>query len=635
MTSRGLLTLIVVVAVLACGGILLLLRGPAEPDARAPIAPHPAAPDAAPPPVLPEPLARTDRPDEASATAPAAARIDTSGAASSVTARVIDRAGHAVTHARVAAFEREDDPPFRTRHELKRHETTGDDGRVRFVGLPAGADLGLEVDHPDFATEVKETFRVAAGDDLDLGDIVLQEGLLLHGTVFGAENQPLPGATVTMSDVTAMLGQPDAAPARSTTSDEAGRYGFAHLATRQYALEASAPGHGATSLVLSLMLGGGMPDLTQVFHLERADSQLGGWVLGPDDRGIADVPLTLTRSQAQANAYFLRRGRSGPDGRFDFPEVPAGVYNIDLDAEECYVDRPVQVVAGPDDQVVHAQLALVVHGVLAASPAPTEFRLHVQPDGRTGAGLLGHGRETQDLKGDGFELRGLRPGSYRFEVQAPGFAVSSSSDVILGPGQGPAEVVIQLLRGGSIGGHLQPAAAGVRAELREPDWDPASPIESTFPTAPIHGLVTTTSPEGRFLLEHVPPATYVLTLRPPGAPPIHVRDVQVREGEATDVGSLAVERGGALFGNVVGADGRERTGVRVSVTSDRHQAQALTDAQGAFRLDALPPGDYEVQATPGNLWEALRFGATEHVTLHPGEELGVALTLAERAPPPR
>ena len=282
MTSRGLLTLIVVLAVLACGGALLLLRGPAEPEAKAPTAPHPAAPDEAPPPVLPEALPSRDRPDETSgATAPTAARIDTSGAASSVTARVIDRAGHAVARARVAAFEREDDPPFRTRRELQRHETTGDDGRVRFVGLPAGPDLGLEVEHPDFATEVKETFRVAAGGDLDLGDIVLQEGLLLHGTVFGADNKPLPGATVTMSDVTALLGQPDAAPARSTESDEAGQYGFAHLATRQYALEASAPGHGTTSLVLSLMLGGGMPDLTQDFHLERADSQLGGWVLGP------------------------------------------------------------------------------------------------------------------------------------------------------------------------------------------------------------------------------------------------------------------------------------------------------------------------------------------------------------------
>jgi hypothetical protein len=90
-----------------------------------------------------------------------------------------------------------------------------------------------------------------------------------------------------------------------------------------------------------------------------------------------------------------------------------------------------------------------------------------------------------------------------------------------------------------------------------------------------------------------------------------------------------------MFGNVVGPDGRERNGVRITVMSDRHQAQALTDAQGAWRIEALPPGDYEVQATPGVLWEALRFGAIEHVTLHAGEELGVALTLVERATQPR
>src|SRR4029453_9129003 len=154
-------------------------RGGPPQSARRRPRPPAAPPGRAPPPVLPEALAPRDRSDESGAAAQAAAPIDTSGAASSVTVRVIDRAGNAVAHARVSAFEREDDPPFRTRRELQRHETTGDDGRVRFVGLPPGPDLGLEVEHPDFATEVKETFRVVAGGDLDLGDIVLQEGLLL------------------------------------------------------------------------------------------------------------------------------------------------------------------------------------------------------------------------------------------------------------------------------------------------------------------------------------------------------------------------------------------------------------------------------------------------------------------------
>jgi hypothetical protein len=229
----------------------------------------------------------------------------------------------------------------------------------------------------------------------------------------------------------------------------------------------------------------------------------------------------------------------------------------------------------------------------------------------------------------------LWPGSYRFEVLAPGFALTSSADVILGPGQGMAEVVIPLQVGGEVKGQLQPALAGVRAELREADWDPASPLESTFPTSPVHGLFAVTAPDGRFHLEHVPVASYVLTLRPPGAPPIHVRDVEVREAELTDVGALTAEQGGTLFGNVVGADGQQRSGVRVSAAGERHQAQVVTDAQGAFRLEALPPGEYEVQATPGNLWEALRFAASAHVTLHGGEELGVELQLVERPAQPR
>ncbi len=634
MTSRRLFAVLALVALLAGGGAWFLLGG--APEARSGPGPAiPSAPEARgepPPPVLPEPLAGETGSSES---APVAAPIDTSGAPSAVTGRVVDRSGHAVAQARVAAFAREDDPPFRTRRDLERHAATDGEGRFRLLGLPAGPDLGLEVEHADFAPAVREAFRVTPGGDVDLGDIVLEQGLVLHGTVTGHDGQPLPGATVTVADVTALLGRPDARAPRSTSTDEQGRYAFAHLAPRQYEVEASAPGHGSASLVLSLVLGGALADWRQDFQLEHADARLGGWIYGPDDAPVAGAPLVLSRKQPRGQAYLLKRGQSGDDGRFLFTDVPDGVYQLSLDAPDHYLDRPAELSAGREDHVVRAQAAVVVHGRVVAHPPPAGFRLVVHADGRSGAGLLARSDPEREVRGDTFEVSGLRPGIYRFEVIAEGFAPTSSSDVILGAGQASAEVLITLFLGGDVAGRLRPAQAGVRVELREGDWDPASPIESSFPTPPAHGLVTATDAQGAFRLGHVPPATYVLSARPPGAPPIHVRDVEVFEQGLTDVGTLDVERGGALFGNVIGPDGRARAGVRVAVVSDRHQAQTETDLQGAFRLPDLPPGEYAVDATPPSLWEALRFAAHSQVVLRAGEEQGVVLTLVERAVQPR
>jgi hypothetical protein len=130
----------------------------------------------------------------------------------------------------------------------------------------------------------------------------------------------------------------------------------------------------------------------------------------------------------------------------------------------------------------------------------------------------------------------------------------------------------------------------------------------------------------------VPAGAYTLSARPAGAPPLHLRSVQVAEGSTTDVGTLKLERGGVVFGNVLGTDGRPRQGVRIAAQGPQHQQQTVSDAQGGFRLEALPAGDYELTASPGNLWEALRFEARQSVTVKAGEERPVLLTLTERQP---
>jgi hypothetical protein len=113
-----------------------------------------------------------------------------------------------------------------------------------------------------------------------------------------------------------------------------------------------------------------------------------------------------------------------------------------------------------------------------------------------------------------------------------------------------------------------------------------------------------------------------------------VREVEVLEGGRHDLGLLELPRGGVIFGNVLGVDGAPSVGARVTALAPGQQEQALTDAAGAFRLPSLPPGEYQLRATPPTMWEALRYEAETKVTLQAGQETPVLLSFVERAATP-
>jgi len=554
--------------------------------------------------------------------------------------RVIDRTGRPIPGASVTAFLSGPGQPYRTRTDHGAPVVSGADGRFLFATLPAGSELGLEVEHADHAPVLREPFRVGAGESRDLGDILLEDGLLLLGTVTDSSGLPVAGALVKLTDLQREQRGATAAASLSALTDAKGNYAFPHLAMRQYQVEAGSESFAPVTLVLSLMLGTADGSWRQDFRLERADASLLGLVLDNLNRPVADLTLRVSQRQRAQNTYRLQTTSTGADGRFALRNIAAGMYDVEVQSPRVYLDRPLQLLANGVEHEIRVRPALSVDGQLrCATTPPGEFRVHLRPDGRSGAGLLGLAPMERAFSGTrppgSFLFDGLRPGSYRFEIHAEGYAVTTSSDVILGADVPTTQLEVYLLRGGRVTGRVQPATADTRVELREADYDPSMSLESTFPTAPVHGLAVMAGADGSFLLEHVPPGDYTLSARPADAPPLHVRDVHVADETETDLGALAMPRGCTLFGNVIGPDGRPRAGVRIGATSGTHQQQAVTDAEGAFRMLALPPGDYDVVATPGNLWEALQFEGRVQVKLNADQETPVALTLVERAPPPR
>ena len=637
-------SILIVLAVAAAGGAWLLVSGrdrePARPNPAAagggasqapPSAPDPAGGQAAP--ALPA-VGTGD------ATSAPVQSLDAASAARRAFGRVVDRGGQGVAEAQVAAFRAAGGLLDPLRQPLGITATTDSSGAFELPGLPTGDDLGLEVRHPGFAPAELTPFTVSEAQPTDLGEIVLDAGLLLIGNVRAADGRPLAGARVKLAEFGGLpAGDGGPAPTEATTGPD-GEYRFDHLGPRQFTVDVEAEGFAPRSATLSLVFGAATGNTRQDFKLFPADAAIAGLVRAPDDRPVAGVSLRLTQHDRNAHDYVSLERTADEQGTFRFDAVAAGLYQLELLGAEWYLPKTLTVQGGDQAVDVRVQPAISVAGTLvgAAGP-PTEFRVTIKPDGASGARLLGETRAVLTVTGADppgtFVANGLRPGGYRFEIEAPGYAVTTSSDVILGTESATAEVLIPLAAGGTIEGRIAPAVAGIPVELRPPDYDPAAPMEAVMPTRPVHDLVTKTGADGAFRLEHVPAGPYTLTARAPDAPPLHRRDVEVEEGGKVDVGTLELPRGGVIFGNVIGVNGEPSVGARVTAVAAGQMEQAVTDTAGAFKLPPLPEGDYELRAVPPTMWEALRYEAHVHVTLHAGDEMPVLMTFAERASVPR
>jgi hypothetical protein len=89
---------------------------------------------------------------------------------------------------------------------------------------------------------VELTVEVAAGDVVNLGDVVIDAGIAAWGRVVSADGRPVSGALVTIADWS------DPIHCRETTSAEDGTYRLPHLRAGRVKIRATAPGFVAAEV---------------------------------------------------------------------------------------------------------------------------------------------------------------------------------------------------------------------------------------------------------------------------------------------------------------------------------------------------------------------------------------------------
>lgn len=540
-------------------------------------------------------------------------------AGATVRGRVVDEAGKPLAGAEVEAVGREF---FGTpTHDLRKTEADAE-GHFVLAGLTPG-NLWLHAEHGDYQELLSPMFEVADREERDYGDLVLQSGLVVAGTVRFPEGAPAAGATVTVKpdmgeNMSGTAANPRAfiGAGNDATVDATGSFRIVGLGKGPWALTAEHEGEpgeprsgrwsGHRALVrapiegLALTLdppigvdgvvvdSAGEPVTDFMVSGERAGSQ---WYMPP--------------SEKESDEYEVE------DGRFRLEGLRAGKWTFTAEAEG-YARSPEVELTLPTEESLRLVLSRPVE--LAGTV--------VDPEGRLVAGaevsrelegtevfeaMQGRGDWTVVRTDDegAFVLDDLPPGTGAIVAKKDGFAPSAVFPFELAEGDAQRGIVLELRTGGTISGEIfeqdGSAAKGCMVILQQPTM--------------AERRITNADARGRFEEAGLTPGTWQVQAFPGVTSPNSASDesfdqvalMKALQMTTVELDDLATEH------VILGAPPADPVRVRGSVTLDDEPLDGLmisfvaagsagknmlkitqTDADGEYELRLDEPGDYLV-----------------------------------------
>jgi protocatechuate 3,4-dioxygenase beta subunit len=420
---------------------------------------------------------------------------------------------------------------------------------------------------------------------------LIPKGLTGHGRVVDVSSHPVPGAAVSLLAAGGERELPASGSLLRIVADREGRFEVADLAAGSYDLRVAAPGFAPT-LVRGVPVRAGAVDLgTVVLH---PGAEIAGTVTDPDGQPIADATVRITPDspvavRLSAAGEEERKVVTGADGSFRLQDLaPGGPVSLKV-WKTGY--RPIsQAVAMPTAEPVTIVLhpaSKVAGRVLDEDGEPVSGARVVliadQPGGRPGRMLSSAPTDEQGS----FIVEGADPGPVRLVATAAGFLASQPKPVEIPEGEDLEGIEILLSQGAVVEGHVTGSngrpLAGALVQVAP---RPAPVPEIGLPTAQ-------TGQDGAYRLEGVPPGRRSLSAEHPEHPSA-VAEVEVRPG--TNALDLRLEDGWEVSGQVVDGGGRPVPGARVTVSSKSSSRQAVSGADGAFRVTAVSEGRSRVEA---------------------------------------
>jgi protocatechuate 3,4-dioxygenase beta subunit len=513
-----------------------------------------------------------------------------------------------------------------------RSATTDASGKYEIAGLAPGGYVVRSVEpRPGTALVRLSTWKpggvraVALADgQTATEDFALPRGGRLTGRVLDEKGKPLPGAAVSCRlDAATEVGKPSVYQmsgqwySGEATTDEQGRYNLGGLTQETYCVEAKPP--EGLDLAPAALRGISTPLEGDVKLQDIAlykGATLVGKVVGADDKPVADAEASISIGLGRFGSRLA--AKTDPKGAFTFRGLPSGKYSVTVQ---------------PPQGSTMCQKQFDGVGVLGGFSLQHTLKLPlgaqvtgtvVDPDGQPVAGAtvmarFGYsscGKATSDKSGR-FTLVGiappLQPGPARRDgPQNEVIAVPPDDAPCLATGEAPLPDVAP---GGSASVDVAlKSGVAIAGRIAGPDGKPVPGCQVSVHQLNPHGAIlgfgsVVTGDDGRYLLKHLAPGKMYLAIQPPGGSPLLMNktaDQVFEAGKKTTV-DVALGAGATLVGEVLTSKGKPVTGAQINLQPKAGGGGqfypypppkvALSGVGGAFRIEAVAPGTYDVVCT--------------------------------------
>lgn len=516
---------------------------------------------------------------------------------------------------------------------FERARRTGPDGKFTIRGpFSEGNDYTLWAAAREFAPSTIHAPSVEGGHTCNLGDVTLDDGLEIAGTVFDSLGNPLPsgrvGIVASPTDMAIERFVEQTEPEDFLPSDEQGQFRLPHLVEGRYTVIAWAPGY-ARGASAPILLSKERPSKPVELHLALGDS-IGGIIQNVEGVGIPDARVKVKlMSRDNPEASFpqeLEDSRffdfpisvaTGPDGAFEIEGLVAGMnYQIQVTAKDhrsssgraAAGDMNVHMVLRPDFQV-RGVVVDKENGAPVGGARVAVFRGKLN-DLRGGQWAMPQASQTTDSGGQFVARDAGTPGNATILAWAPGYAPALSEPFVLKDGEPPPETKVVIERGAAIAGTV------MTSSTKEPIGnavvslffvrDPTTGGNPQFRIG-AYATKTTTDANGHFTLDGLLGGAYVVEARHTGFGGARSDVMIVQSTEQRAGVQIEMSRPGTIRGVVSGAPAG--TSVRVLATrQDGLQFATFADVDNRFAITKLGPGYYQVRAERINSYEELYNG---------------------------
>lgn len=430
-----------------------------------------------------------------------------------------------------------------------------------------------------FSTALRQVQAPAAGVILELGPSSAIVGRIVNADTL----EPLSSVTVRAAPAREQAVENDLArePAQESISDESGRFSFSGLrGGGRYSVLAASPEWQSDAYTLALGVGATSEDLLLA---ARPASVLTGTVWS-DGRPCSKGEVRARRSPRGEWVAAI-----GQDGVARFTSLTPGHYSIDVYCDQALPHREsLELARGLHEREWRVQTGLLVRGTVvdARGRSVPDAKVAIRPRGELSERQLAlcssdtHGR---------FACGGLSPGEHDASVADPADAAAQVVPLVLQAGAVP-DILLRVRPFGSIRVVIDPAGPSARAARVFARGPTAFPIEAR-------------RDEQGYLFERLPLARYEVYVDQPRARGA-ARVVELEQDGHLLTLELPAPQAEVIAGSVVDENGTPLIDSWVSASPSDPLAQSgltsepevLTDERGAFRLDAVGGGVYDLRA---------------------------------------